>query len=46
MKEYKKPTVTVIDLTLEDVIVTSGGETHEFPSGNDDYTDNNFWGAN
>ena len=44
MKEYEKPTITVVELTLEDVIVTSsfGGPNQM----NDDYTENNFWGAN
>ncbi len=42
--EYKKPVVEIIDLSKEDVIVTSsfGGKSQM----NDDYTENNFWGAN
>ena len=42
MKEYEKPTITVVELTLEDVILTSSFSTAD----NDDYTENNFWGAN
>ncbi len=42
MKEYEKPTITVVELTLEDVILTSSFGTAD----NDDYTENNFWGAN
>lgn len=43
-QEYKKPTIEIVDLSKEDVIVTSsfGGKDQM----NDDYTDNNFWGAN
>ena len=42
--EYKKPVVEIIDLSKEDVIITSnfGGKNQM----NDDYTENNFWGAN
>lgn len=42
MKEYEKPTITVVEITLEDVILTSSFDTAD----NDDYTENNFWGAN
>ena len=42
--EYKKPVIEIIDLSKEDVIVTS---SFDGPNGmKDDYIDNNFWGAN
>lgn len=43
-QEYKKPTIEIVDLSKEDVIVTS---SFDGPNKmNDDYTENNFWGAN
>lgn len=45
-KKYITPSINFIEISKEDVIVTSGDTFNGPNQMQDDYTDNNFWGTN